>query len=113
MNIHLSHHARQQAARRNFSETGIQFIMEHGRRQHNSGVIFFQLLKKSIPEHIAPNDPHWKLVGSTVVACACGQYVITLYKNPEAFKADRKKNKYNRHKEACHCPICHTDDMLH
>ena len=110
----LSHHARQQAARRNFSEKGIRFIIEHGKRRHNSGVIFFQLLKKSIPKDIAPNDPNRKLEGSTVVACpTCGEFVITLYKNPDAFKADMKKDKFNRHKEESHCPICNEDDMLH
>ena len=108
----LSHHAKQQAARRNLTEQSIAFIMEYGKPQRATGVIFFQMLEKSLPKDVSPNDPMRKLVGATVVACGCGQFVITLYKNPKAFKADRKKDKTNRQKRAYTCPFCQTDTHI-
>jgi hypothetical protein len=83
--------------------------MQHGEAKHASGVIFFQMLKKSVPKNVSPNDPIRKLIGATVVACPCGQFVITLYKNPKAFKTDRKKDKFNRNKGLCTCPYCGAD----
>ena len=108
----LSNHARQQAARRNLSEQGIAFIMEYGKPKRTAGVIFFQMLEKSLPKDVLPNDPMRKLVGATVVACTCGQFVITLYKNPRAFRADKKKDKTNRQKRAFTCPFCQTDTHI-
>jgi Zn finger protein HypA/HybF involved in hydrogenase expression len=38
--------------------------------------------------------------------CACEEYVLTIYKNPHAFKRDRCKAKYNAHLGESCCPNC-------
>jgi hypothetical protein len=41
------------------------------------------------------NHPYRRLIGATVVLSNTGSAIKTLYKNPRAFKRDRKKAKYD------------------
>lgn len=110
MNIELSNHARIQASRRNFSYDDIDFVVKHGHKERRTGVIFFQMRDKRVPRNISANDPLRRLTGSTIVVCSCGKYVITLYKNPKAFKKDSRKSKHNcRNDIPCNCPCCGAD----
>ena len=105
--LELSLHAQQQASRRNFSLDDIYFVVNNGNRQHATGAIFFQMRAKDMPEHIPPNDRRRNLVGATVLTCKCRQFVITMYKNPDAFKKDSRKPKYdNREDGSSRCPCC-------
>jgi hypothetical protein len=107
MTIELSYHARIQASRRNFSYDDIDFVIRYGHKKHRTGVIFFQMREKKVPRHIPANDPRRRLAGTTVVACSCEEFIITVYKNPKAFKKDSRKVKYNcRQDEICTCPRC-------
>jgi hypothetical protein len=110
MTIILSQHANVQASRRNFSYDDIHFVVKHGYKARRTGVIFFQMRDKNLPRHISASDPRRRLTGSTIVACSCGKFVITLYKNPKAFKKDCRKPKYNHNDEMpCSCPCCGRD----
>lgn len=119
MTIQLSNHAALQASRRNFSYEDISFVVEYGHKARRTGVIFFQMRDKDMPDDIPANDPRRRLTGSTIVACHCGKFVITLYKNRKAFKRDCKKVKYNYLDNIpCSCPcyggsLINNDDIRH
>lgn len=102
----LSHHALEQARRRQISEADIIFVLEHAKEERRTGVIFFQLYQKNLPSDLPQNDRRRKLEGTTVMTCKCGQFVITVYKNSEAFKQDRKKAKYDCQGNESHCANC-------
>lgn len=104
--IELSNHARIQARRRNFSDEDIYFIVKNARAKRATGAIFFQMYKKDMPDDIAPNDRRQNLVGATVLTCKCKKFVITMYKNPNAFKRDSKKKKYDCRNSIQSCPYC-------
>jgi hypothetical protein len=103
LDIHLSEHASRRSAQRNLSYDEILFVIEHGKRLRNAGVVFIQLRVKDIPEAIPANHHYRRLIGSTVVLCSCGQHVITLYREDEAFRKDKRKTKYNQQHQ---CALC-------
>lgn len=91
-----SDHANQRASQRNFRQGEVEFIVKYGEELHNAGVIFCQLRDKDFPSDYPGNHPFRRLIGATVVLTKSGDVVMTLYKNPKAFKKNRKKAKYNR-----------------
>lgn len=106
LSISLSHHASQRSAQRNVSYDEILFIMENSERVHRAGVVFCQLRKKDLPRDIPPNHPYRRLSGTTVVMCKCCHYVITLYRNSDAFFKDRQKRRYDTNLDYAICPYC-------
>lgn len=103
--IMLSDHAAQRSLEWNVSFDEIAFVVEHADRLHRAGVIFCQMRKKNMPEHISGNHPYWKLVGTSVLLCRkCRQGVMTVYREEKAFLEDRKKAKYCRRRNRC--PVC-------
>lgn len=104
--LEMSLHALEQSRRRHLSEADLLFVVQYAHRERQTGVIFYQLLRKNIPAELPANDPRRKLEGTTVITCKCGQFVITAYKNPEAFKLDRKKSKYAYRADVSTCPCC-------
>jgi hypothetical protein len=108
--LELSLHALEQSRRRHLSEADLLFVVQHAHRERQTGVIFHQLLRKNIPAELPANDPRRKLEGTTVITCKCGQFVITAYKNPDAFKTDRKKSKYAYRDYFTTCPCCQSVD---
>jgi len=92
----LSKHAKERADQRNLSEEEIAFIVENGRKRHRSGVIFYQMLRKNMPDELPGNHPFRRLDGTTIVVSPCGTNVVTLYRNPKAFKRDSSKQKHRR-----------------
>jgi hypothetical protein len=108
--LELSLHAQIQSSRRHLSEADLLFVVQHAHRERQTGVIFYQLLRKNIPAELPANDPRRKLEGTTVITCKCGKFVITAYKNPDAFKVDRKKSKYAYHNQVVTCPCCNEAD---
>jgi hypothetical protein len=106
--VSLSSHALHRSAQRNISEEDIEFIIQNGDRLHRTGVIFCQLRHRNIPVDTPGNHRGWKLVGTTVVLCKCGLYVVTLYREKKAFQRDSRKAKYNQRPEIATCPCCGT-----
>lgn len=106
IDLELSNHAQRQADRRNFSREDILFVVKNAHREHATGAIFFQMRSKDMPDHIPPNDRRRDLIGATVLTCSCKRFVITVYKNPSAFKKDRRKVKYDNRHYMAYCPCC-------
>lgn len=104
--IVLSDHARQRSAQRNLSPEDIQFVVRHGERVHRTGVIFCQLREKDVPDKTPGNHRWWQLVGTTVVLCKCGQFVVTLYREKRAFQRDCRKTKYSQKQGYLSCNYC-------
>ncbi len=86
-------------------------MVEHGKRLRNAGVVFIQLRMKDIPDTLPANHRYRRLVGSTVVMCSCGQLVITLYREDEAFRRDKRKTKYN-YRHQCDLCACHNGPLV-
>lgn len=105
--LNLSNHARRQASRRNFSMDDIYFVVKNGKPERKTGAVFFQMREKDMPDNIPPNDRRHNLIGATVLTCKCKKFVITMYKNPGAFKKDSRKSKYTtRDGLPTQCPCC-------
>lgn len=101
--IIYTNHAQRRMAQRNIQDDEIRFIIEHGKPIHKAGVIFFQMWQKRLSRRAKPNDHLSHLAGATVVACCneAGEYlIITVYRDPRAFKRDRTKKEYNWRKTA-------------
>jgi hypothetical protein len=96
VDIELSDHAEIRAAQRNLSYDEICFILIHGSRQRRSGVIFYCLHRKHLPDELPGNHPYRRLVGTTVIVSRDGSVVVTAYRNEEAYRQDRRKAKYER-----------------
>jgi hypothetical protein len=90
----FSDHADLRCVQRNLSEDEVHFIIEYGEMTRRTGVIFFHLRKRDIPQHYSKNQRLARLVGTTVVVDKECSLVITVYRNDEARKKDRRKTKY-------------------
>ena len=107
MDFELSTHASRRAAQRNFSPDEIDFLLEHGCLTRNTGVIFCRLRAKDLPDDLPRNHRYRRLVGSTLILCKCGYFVVTLYREPRAFKDDSCKTAYSqRGGKSINCPYC-------
>src|SRR5690606_12992842 len=102
----MSHHADWRCAQRNISRSQLEFILEHGPWSDGNGVIFVQLLKKSMPKDHPPNSHNWRLIGTTVVLCKCGCYVVTVIRDKKAIRKDYKKQKRCSRRRYGACPYC-------
>lgn len=103
--IALSSHALHRSAQRNITAEDIAFIVKSGHQLRRTGTIFCQLRRKDVPSGTPGNHRYWQLVGTTVVLCRCGQYVITVYREGRAFHRDACKRKYALPQDA-QCPCC-------
>lgn len=99
--IILSGHAQERSARRNISPSDIDFIVANGHRLRRTGVIFCQLRSSNLPDSIPGNHRARQLVGTTVVLCRCGRYVVTVYREAKAFQRDARKAKYDSRTRGC------------
>src|SRR5215813_7977751 len=106
MNVILSEHALQRSAQRNVSLDEIAFIIEHGKLMRNAGVSFRQLREKDWPDTLPRNHYYRRLIGTTIVLCKCGSFVVTLYREEEAFRRDQRKARYNSADHWVACPQC-------
>ena len=103
----MSQHAQYRSAQRNLSKKDIQFILTNGKRQRGAGVIFCQLHHKNIPNDTPGNHRYRQLVGTTLVLCRCGEFVVTVYREDKAFHKDQCKARYNHNiDQAYSCPNC-------
>lgn len=95
-------HACRRAAQRNLTKDALRYIMTYGREYHRTGVSFFALARRDIP----PEDLRlpWvaRLEGAVALVSADGA-VITLYRDPNSFRAILRKAKYYapRHHRLC------------
>jgi len=107
MRTSLSLHAQERIIDWNITHADVDFIVEHAKKTHNAGAILFQFRRKDMPERHAHDSRYQRLIGTTVIACKhCGTFVITVYRNDNAFKTDRKKRKHDIIKRSRNCPCC-------
>lgn len=90
----LTNHAIERMQKRRFSQFELKYVVEHGRLLRRTGICFYFLAAKDVPE--CDRRLAWvqRLVGTTVLASADQAAVITLYKNHNALRDIRKKTKF-------------------
>lgn len=93
MHAHLSRHARFRASQRGLSDDEISFVLFFGRRLHRTGIRFVFLGQRDIPD--THRRTHGHLAGATVLVSHDGT-VLTVYKNPDAIRVIKKKDKRAR-----------------
>lgn len=103
----MSQHANLRCAQRNIRYHEILFIVLNTKKKHNAGVIFHELCLKDIPKDYIRQQRYRQLIGTTVILCSkCERCVVTLYRNPEAFRKNSKKSKYDNRPNKHSCPCC-------
>lgn len=85
-------HAKKRMAQRNISSSDIGLAMRHGQRLHRTGIVFFFLGKKDIPEISQKSQE--ELEGITVLFDPDSTEIITVYRNPEGLRDIKRKAKY-------------------
>lgn len=86
-------HAQQRCAQRNVSTDVLNFVKQHGRKIRRTGVVFYFLGRRDIPERLRSDDRYARLEGTILLVGADGR-LITAYRNRKAIKAIRRKTKY-------------------
>jgi hypothetical protein len=93
-------------ALRGLKESDILYVYEYGTRFFATGAIHVFLGTKNIPGDDRKNDRINRLEGTTVLLNSYDRRtVITVYRNRESTKKDRRKAKYNSLKRACQLPL--------
>ena len=104
--LHLSQHAVLRMAQRNISLHDLEYVLEHGGRVHKTGVEFYILRKRDIPQDDRKRSEIMRLEGTVVLTSFMedgNPEIITMYRNKGAFRSVRSKAKYdNRGKYRAH-----------
>lgn len=95
----LTNHAVQRMAQRNVSEKDICFVLEHGKKMHWAGAIFFFLRRCDFPK--GTHKRHGRLEGTTVVISRDTYQILTVYRNRQS-GLRRIKQKPNRSRYSSH-----------
>ncbi len=94
--LQFSAHALYRMAQRGISSQEIEYVCEHGRRFHRGGSVHYFLGKKDIPREDRQNADIRKLEGTTVLLDReTRSVVLTVYRNKQAPKKIRRKEKYH------------------
>lgn len=91
----LSRHAIKRLSQRNIHMVDVSFVLQFGIQVHNGGALFVFLGSKNIPTEFQADDRIAKLEGTTLVMSRDG-CLITAYRNKNALREIRKKNKSYR-----------------
>ena len=74
-----TNHAWQRMAQRNVSFKDVQFVLEHGKKLHRAGAVFFHLGKCNIPKEQRRRVD--RLEGTVVVLSRDLPVILTVYRN--------------------------------
>ncbi len=91
--VSLTRHARCRGARRNVAPDAVEYVLTHGRRIQRTGVTFYFLGRRDMPESDRRASWASRLEG-TVVLVAAGGEVVTVYRNQRALRTIARKLKY-------------------
>ena len=91
--VQFSEHAQIRCAQRQIHPESIAFIKKHGQKVRRTGITFYFLGKRNIPEKLRCNDRFAKLEGVTLLISPDGT-LITTYRNPKGLRDIRKKMRY-------------------
>ena len=86
-------HSLERCAQRNVDPGTLAFIKRYGQKLHRTGIVFYFLGRRDIPEHQRTDDRYAKLEGATVLEALDGG-IITVYRNRNGLKNIKKKRKY-------------------
>lgn len=89
----LTWHAQKRGRQRNFTNDEVQYVLEHGRVIHRTGICFYFLGAKDIP--LADRESKWAqhLIGTSILVSTDSHCIITLYRNQKALQTIKKKSK--------------------
>ncbi|MEL6152244.1 MAG: DUF4258 domain-containing protein [Chloroflexota bacterium] len=105
--LHYTRHACSRMSQRNLKTDDVEFIIKHADAKYRTGVRFYRLRDKDLPDDLPGNSSYRRLVGTTVLVCHC-ECVITAYRNEQAHKKDRRKPDYDL-RGCTDCRRCSTD----
>lgn len=91
--VPFSRHAHIRCAQRQIHPDSVAFIKKHGQKIRRTGIIFYFLRRRDIPETLRCDDQFAKLEGATLLISQDGT-LITAYRNPKGLKAILKKTPY-------------------
>jgi hypothetical protein len=91
--VSLSRHARRRGARRNVAPDAVEYVLTHGRWIQRTGVTFYFLGRRDMPENDRSAGWASRLEGTVVLVAADGE-VVTVYRNRRALRAIARKMKY-------------------
>ena len=91
--MQMTDHAQVRCAQRQIDPETFAFIKKYGRKIWRTGVAFYFLGKRDIPQKLRGDDRFAKLEGVILLVSADGT-LITTYRNPNGLKTIRKKTKY-------------------
>lgn len=89
----LTDHALKRCAQRQVDSEAIELVTSYGRKIHRTGVVFYFLGRRDLPEALRRQDRYAKLEGVTLLVGQDGE-VITSYRNRTALGKIRRKAKY-------------------
>jgi hypothetical protein len=85
-------HAHKRCAQRNLDAEALELVRRYGRRLHRTGAVFYFLGRRDLPEELLRDDRYARLEGTTLLFSLEGE-LITAYRNREALRQIRKKEK--------------------
>ena len=85
-------HACKRCAQRNLAPGEIELVRRYDRKLHRTGVIFYFLGRRDLPESFRKEARYARLEGTTLLVSLEGD-LITSYRNKKALKKIRKKAK--------------------
>ena len=91
--VKFSEHAQIRCAQRQIDPESLAFIKKHGQKIRRTGIMFYFLGRRNIPQDLRADDRFAKLEGVTLLISADGT-LITAYRNPKGLKTIRKKMRY-------------------
>ena len=97
----LTRHAIERMSLRDLSQSDLEYVLDHGRSHIAAGVKHVFLGKRDIPTADKSDPRVTRLEGTTILLDSKNcDVLITVYRNRKAFKAIRRKAKYNYKKES-------------
>ena len=90
--LHIGEHATLRMAQRNLDTGDIALVLRFGRAEHRTGVTFYFLGKRDVPDQLARSMK--RLIGTTVIVQ--DEEITTVYRNRRALSKIKRKLKWHR-----------------
>lgn len=97
--LQFTEHAVARMCQRNLDEADVDYVLEQGTRFIRTGAIHVFLGKRDVPELDQCYTQVTRLIGTTVLIDSHdAMTVLTVYRNRESIKKDKRKAKFNYRK---------------
>ena len=89
-------HADLRCSQRNVTRDEALYIIRHGQKRHRTGIRYYILRWCDVPGEDRADQRIAQLIGTSVLTDMVGgaEVVITIRRNEDAWKKDRRKSKY-------------------